>query len=137
MTNDQKEQITKLRESGLGYGEISVKTGLTKDAVKYYCKNHDLGGKRSRIQASDDNIQLCRFCGKPIASNGKRKRLYCSEECRRSWWKEHPQASKPREEAIHTITCKCCGKVFTTWGQHNRVFCSHACYIRDRFGEKR
>jgi len=137
MTDNQKEQIAKLREGGLGYGEIAVRTGLTKENVRYYCKTHDLAGQKSFIQPVDGDTQHCRFCGKPIVSKVGRRRLYCSEECRRSWWKAHPESSKPREEAIHTITCKCCGKVFTTWGQHNRVYCSHACYIKSRFGEKR
>jgi len=137
MTDNQKEQIAKLRERGFGYGEIAIKTGLTKENVRYFCKTHDLAGKRSLVQTEDGNTNSCRFCGKPIVSKMGRKRLFCSEECRRSWWKKHSEAAKPKEEAIHTITCKYCGKVFTTWGQHNRVYCSHECYIRDRFGEKR
>jgi endogenous inhibitor of DNA gyrase (YacG/DUF329 family) len=135
MTDNQKEQIAQLRESNLGYGEIAAITGLSKDAIKYYCKTHNLGGQRSEIKATEGTIQLCRFCGKPITNSSKaRKRLYCSDECRRSWWKAHPEEGKPRERSIHTLSCGYCGKTFTSWGEHGRKFCSHACYIKSRFG---
>lgn len=137
MTDNQKEQITNLREGGLGYGKIAIRTGLTKEAVRYFCKTHDLEGVKSPARTQGDVSDLCRFCNKPITSTpGKRQRLYCSDECRRLWWKAHPEKGKPREKSIHVLVCKFCGKTFTSWGEHGRKFCSHECYIKSRFGVK-
>ena len=45
MTPDQKEEIHKLRQQGLGYKAIATELLLTVDTVKGYCKRHDLNGQ--------------------------------------------------------------------------------------------
>ena len=74
----------------------------------------------------------CRCCGEPLGQiPGKRKRFFCSEECRRKWWTEHPEASGGK--ALYSFTCSACGKKFAVYGNQSRKYCSHQCYIQARF----
>lgn len=42
--------------------------------------------------ASKEPPQVCRQCGQLLAKAPKRKeRKFCSEACRRVWWKAHPE----------------------------------------------
>ena len=38
MTNEQKNQIAELRQSGYGYANIADALGLTKNQVSAYCR---------------------------------------------------------------------------------------------------
>ena len=46
MTNEQKEQIKMLRDSGYGYATIAEALGLTKNQVSAFCRRNNLSGKR-------------------------------------------------------------------------------------------
>ena len=87
---------------------------------------------------SDDDKRggKCRYCGQTIPYSLGRRRLYCSDECRKAWWNEHSEEGVPRAGSLKTLNCAYCGKQFTTWGNHHRKYCSHECYVKARFGSK-
>ena len=138
MTDEQKNTINQLRLQGLGYKAIANRLDLTRDVVRYYCKHHGLGGDACTVrlnfnQKLTQNI-ICPCCHKPIRQKGKgRVRRFCSDVCRRKWWKEHQEAHKKKETAIYSFNCVHCGKAFRVYGNKNRKYCSHACYIKHRF----
>jgi endogenous inhibitor of DNA gyrase (YacG/DUF329 family) len=88
---------------------------------------------------SDDDKRggKCRYCGQTIPYSLGRRRLYCSDECRKAWWNEHSEEGVPRAGSLKTLNCAYCGKQFTTWGNHHRKYCSHECYVLARFGRKK
>ena len=130
---EQAMQIEFLRKQGIGYRQIAVELGLSRDAVRYFCKTHDLTGNAKEAQASVKGI-MCLQCGKRLLQPGTgRKRLFCSDGCRHKWWHANgkliPRPLGSREE----IACAYCGKTILDYARKKRRYCSHECYIRDRF----
>ena len=106
MTDAQKEQVRYLRCEGLGYGAIATRLGIS--------------------------VVVCRNCGRPLPQSPKRKqRKFCSEACRRAWWKLHPELI--HKAAFYPAICAHCGQEFQSYGNRKRKYCSHACYIAARF----
>lgn len=136
MTDVQAVQIKELRMKGEGYRAIAATVGLTRDIVRNYCKSNGMGGF---AKATALNIQerlaegkACTCCGKGITqSENGRPRRFCSDQCRRLWWKTHPEAGQ--RKAVYTKVCVHCGKTFEAYGDNRRKYCSHNCYIKKRF----
>lgn len=106
---------------------------LPRDKVRNYCKAKGLDGYvKNRLQAREGRKMeevcadsVCIRCGKPLAKKSAgRKRIYCSDECRRLWMKNHP--------FLYKHECMFCGKEFESQTKEQK-FCSHDCYIRNRF----
>ena len=140
MTKEQKEELYKLRQTGLGYKSISKILEISVDSVKSYCKRHHLNGSAQLLELNtkviEENNHLCRCCNNPIRkSKLGRTKKFCSEECRRKWWKTHLDKRTQKETAIYHFTCPHCGKAFSCYGNRKRKYCSHICYIQNRFGE--
>ena len=114
-------QINSLRQEGKGYRSIASALGLPMNSVKSWCRRHPLEARQTGY---------CLYCGAEIVSTPhKRERKYCSDQCRLSWWKEHPEKRTCRKAYSHT--CRCCGKVFT----NNRIsasYCSRNCFAKAR-----
>ncbi|MEG1925486.1 MAG: RNA polymerase subunit sigma-70 [Ruthenibacterium sp.] len=129
MNEIQRSQITELRKQGYGYIRIARELKLSENTVKSYCRRNGL---------SADNLQnkvLCQNCGKLFINRKKQKpRKFCSDICRTTWWKTHPEQVK--QKAVYSFICAGCGKPFTAYGNSNRKYCCHKCYINARFGEK-
>lgn len=129
MTDAEKEKIRFWRMEGFGYGTIADRLGLSENTVKSFCRRNHLTGV-----ASKKPLTVCRHCGQPLIQCPKRKgRKFCSEACRRAWWKAHPELVD--RKAFYLMTCAHCGKEFKSYGNRTRKYCSHACYIAARFGE--
>ncbi len=140
VTDIQAIQIRELRKKGVGYKAIGGIVGLSRDIVRNFCKAHGLDGYASVINKNilEDIEQgkACLLCGKPIVQKfGVRPRKYCSDKCRRDWWKAHPEQIKKKETSLYTLICKKCGEEFISYGNKKRKYCSHNCYIKDRFWE--
>lgn len=132
MTEEQKNSIIKYRNSGLGYGAIAKEAGLTKDAVVAFCRRNGLTGNMTG-KAPEGTGSHCKECGAALVqAEGMKTRLFCCAECRKKWWKEHPE--NLNKKAVYTFICAGCGREFTAYGNSGRKYCSHACYIKDRFG---
>lgn len=122
MTADEIEKITHLQQDGYGYKRIAALTGLSVNTVKSYCRRHPFS---ETTDAEQD--RLCRFCGnKLVQTPHKRKRCFCSDACRMSWWKAHPD--KINRKAVYSLTCTYCGQTFESYGNANRKFCSRRCF---------
>ena len=130
MTNEQKNQITRLRNSGHGYKAIAGALGLSRDAVKSYCRRHNLTGN-SEQPATVTLPTFCKQCGKEVPQTvGRKEKKFCSDKCRMTWWAGNaPNASKSMTEQV----CEGCGKAFYAYPNDGRKYCSHECYINMRF----
>ena len=77
--------------------------------------------------------KMCITCGAPLTLNTNgRPRKFCSDACRRKFWKTHP---KPELwDCIREMTCPICGRVFYAQNENtrHRKYCSRACANRAR-----
>ncbi|MEY8354900.1 RNA polymerase subunit sigma-70 [Lachnospiraceae bacterium 54-53] len=136
MTDVQAVQIKELRMKGAGYRSIASILGLSRDIVRNYCKANGMEGfAQATVQNLKERLaegKACVCCGKEIIQpESGRPRRFCSDKCRRQWWKIHPEAAK--RKTIYTKTCARCGNVFEAYGDNRRKYCNHDCYIKDRF----
>ena len=136
VTDLQARQIREQRMKGCGYKAIASAVGLSRDVVRNHCRSHGLDGYAEALATGEQAHQggQCPNCGKPLNQPCTgRKRKFCSDVCRRSWWSVHTSTLHKREGALYQMTCACCGKEFFSYGNRNRRYCSHNCYIQDRF----
>ena len=138
MTEFEKQQIYSLRLKGVGYKAIAAVLGLSRDNVRSFCKRNGLDGDSKVVHLNVEEQKkrhiLCSCCGMPIKQKARgRLRRFCSDECRRKWWNENPQARNKNEIAIYKYTCPQCGREFSCYGNKKRKYCSHDCYIKARF----
>lgn len=135
MTENEKAKVRFFRTTeGLGYGAIADKLGLSENTVKSFCRRNGLAGVASKKVAT-----ICRQCHKPLVQESKEESKrkgakFCSEACRRAWWKEHPELIT--RKSYYTLVCAHCGKTFQSYGNSRRKYCGHPCYIAARFGGK-
>jgi uncharacterized OB-fold protein len=73
----------------------------------------------------------CLFCGKEYENKSakRRPRKYCSEECRRAYWSEHPELKNKNDKAFYGYNCEQCGVEFTAYGNKSRRYCSKECSL--------
>ena len=140
MTELQAERIRQLRQRGIGYRMIATEVGLTRDIVRNFCKSKGLNGYGAAIKVNIEEQQMlgkaCLFCGREFEQpKTGRPRKFCSDRCRREWWKAHPDRLNKNEAAMYKMTCSRCGRTFVSYGNRNRKYCSHECYIKARFWE--
>lgn len=141
MNAEEIEKLKIYRRQGYGYEKICKLINVSKSTVAAYCRRNDIRpikhAKESRASENgvDENL-FCKYCGRELiqSKRGKPKK-FCSEACRRSWWKEHEQALN--KKAYYLITCKNCNKLFESYGNKNRKYCCHECYVFDVFTKKR
>ena len=136
MTDFEAAQVKEMRLNGMGYRAIAEALGLSRDIVRNHCNAKGMGGY---VAATVENLKeregqggICICCGKEMQQEGTgRPRKFCSEKCRRQWWKTHPQEGN--RKAPCTTKCECCGTEFSFYNSRNPKYCSHDCYIRARF----
>lgn len=126
MTNLVKEKIRFWREDGWGYGAIAKKLGISENTIKTFCRRNSLTSAEINERAG-----RCRQCGEVL--EGRKGQKFCSEDCRREWWKDHPELVE--RKAFYPAVCSYCGKEFESYGNNKRKYCCHACYIAARFGK--
>lgn len=141
MTEEQALQIRKLRAQGMGYRAIASTVNLSRDLVRNYCRSRGIGGFRieydMNLQERMKDGRACAFCGAElIRPPTGRPRRFCSDICRRSYWRVHRADLKMKPTAIYIMQCPYCGEVFESYGNKNRKYCCHEHYILDRFGPK-
>lgn len=138
MTDKQSNQIRELRMKGVGYRSIASVVGLSRDIVRNFCKQKGLDGYASamtkNVKKQMQRGNACYYCDKTITqpSTG-RPRKFCSDTCRRDWWKSHPEGMTKRDTAVYILKCAKCGREFESYGNSKRKYCNHNCYIKDRF----
>ena len=133
MTEEQKQTIVRLRDMGVGYRKIGIALDIPRDKVRNYCKAKGIDGYAKHLIEKKEWKQMekvcpeviCRQCGNPIEINPDgRRRVYCSDKCRREWGKKHP--------TLYKHECLFCGKEFES-STREQKFCSRDCYVRNRF----
>lgn len=79
MTNQEKQQIIKLKKEGMSYSTIASITGFNESTIKtIYSRS-----KRNQLKKKE----LCPICGKPlIQTRGHRQKKYCSNKCKDKYW---------------------------------------------------
>lgn len=96
MTEQQAKQIREMREQGIGYRSIALTVGLSRDIVRNFCKSRGLSGYGSALTKNiREQVMLgkaCLYCGKEMKQpDTGRPKKFCSDKCRREWWKGHPE----------------------------------------------
>jgi len=96
----KNKRIENLRAQNLGYRAIAKQLGVSKDAVRDYCRGHGLAGFRGGQEGAPVQEQGCKQCSKifrPIAND---RITFCSREC----------AFKYKAERKNKYSCVDCGK---------------------------
>ena len=81
-------------------------------------------------------IRFCPECGKEIVIDRKkangRPRKFCSDACRRKFWKAHPNPEK--WDSFEKHICPICGEAFFAAHENRRErkYCSRACANKGR-----
>ena len=70
---------------------------------------------------------MCPECGATVEQRGElgRWRRFCSEECRKEWWKEYHKANPSKAPGARE--CVHCRKEFTSERWHGGEYCSREC----------
>ena len=116
MTVDEKSRVDYLRSTGMGYKKIARITGLSESTVKSHC-----------LRRTDSPAEgKCPVCGRKLEQQPHRKqKRFCSDVCRLSWWKQHPELMNT--PGIRTFRCATCGATFQSY-RKTAKYCSRACY---------
>ena len=134
MTESDKKQISIMRTDGKSMQQIGECLGLSVNTVKSYCRRSQMADKTPYIGSHRSDPSSCKHCGKNIRQIKKTKpKTFCSERCRREWWKVNGVFGNSRK-AFYQLTCSACGRAYVSYGNKNRKFCSHQCYVKSRFG---
>lgn len=119
MTATEKAKIAELQASGLGYRRIAAELNLSINTVKSFCRSHPVA-----------QMPQCEQCGKRITQTPhKRKRRFCSDQCRMHWWKSHPGLI--RRTVLYPHVCLQCGMPYESHRASSK-FCSRRCYAEAR-----
>ena len=118
MTDTEKNKILELRALGYGYQKISKEIGVSINSIRNYC---------SKV----NSINTCKECGRKIKNlPGKKKKKFCSDECRYAWWNKH--RNELNHKIRNVVICACCGKEFVSFTNYKRLYCSFDCYNKIR-----
>ena len=130
-----KEQARAMRKSGYGYGTIGMVTGLKRHTVRYICRDIKVAGEgRQKVTEGE----TCLYCGAdlPKQKGAGRPHRFCSDSCRRNYWKIHREEGQKKPEAIYINSCVFCGKTFEVYGKSKQRFCSRHCHMMYRNGHR-
>lgn len=127
MTNEQKENVRKMRGAGASYAKIAGALGLSENTVQSFCRRNNLtDGFVKNGEPNGKGTLFCLSCGTPIRRTpGYRGRKYCSDRCRIAWWNKRPAA--PGRRSTRSFACLACGKQFDAYGGRERKYCSRSC----------
>ena len=99
MTTEQMERIKELRSENYSYRFIGDALGLSMNTVKSVCrrKRFDTTGSR-KTKAEKEAARICENCGKFLGEDIRSDSRFCSDSCRRKWWKSHRKVTEIRQE---------------------------------------
>lgn len=130
MTKKQKLDVSALRRRGLGYRKIAARTGISENTVKAYISRNCAGNGVASAKETPGGV--CLHCGAVFTGEKiHKRRKFCSDACRRAWWKQNDILIDRRAWRSHI--CAACGKEFRSYGNGDRKYCGHNCYVNDRF----
>ena len=129
MNEIQKELVSSLHSTGLGYKAIAGRLGISRDTVRSYLRYHkDEFTTAAAPCGSEEAPTLCFYCGAPLKHMDHRKQKhFCSDTCRVRYWTLHIT-----EKSKYKGLCLNCGRPFGSTHK-GRLFCSRQCYFLYRF----
>lgn len=134
MTQQEKEQISKLRANGASFGKIASTLGMSVNTVKSYCKRNPMSTDPMPASKAVVHPDRCPQCNAMLEqSSGHRQKRFCSPKCRIAWWAAHPEQMTRKK--LFSVECQHCGGVFMQYGSRPRKFCSRGCYLAHRYGQ--
>ena len=128
MTHAQKERIASLRGAGASYAQIAAALSLSENTVKSYGRRNRLDNVAAEALNAPVATGSCAQCGRAMILSKRQDKRFCSDACRMTWWKEHPQALN--RKAIYHFSCSHCGASFDSYGNNHRKYCSRGCYAK-------
>ncbi len=136
LTALRKEQARILRSRGMSLGKTAKWTGLTKDVVRNIGRSLPPVEEDRSLEGKMENGEACLYCGAdlPQKVGSGRRRRYCSDGCRRAYWKIHREEGKKKTGSVYTHKCAFCGKSFEVYGRVKRKYCSRHCFMLHRNG---
>lgn len=138
MTEAEKASVARMRMASIPYAQIAAELGMSVNTVKAYCQRHGVKPEQDPQQKPDvaTRPDACKLCGRRLLKRaGRKPRFYCSDLCRRNWWRDHGNRAMNRR-TFYATTCTGCDRVFQSYGNSKRKYCSHGCYIHTRYGVK-
>lgn len=130
MTTEEKLKVKKMRDDGLGYLAISKELNINLSTIKSFCRRKLNGNPEVVIVEHDDNH--CLNCGRKLEDKfTPRKRKFCCDDCRQTYWNSHRELVKRKNG--RTVTCQHCHKEFIVYGNNERKYCSINCFMEERF----
>jgi endogenous inhibitor of DNA gyrase (YacG/DUF329 family) len=124
----QKDRIAVLRARGESYAAVAAALGISENTVKSFCYRNGLGVKQAAVL---NDYSVCINCDRPLTHTpGAKRRRFCSDTCRMSWWNAHREAVN--RKAVYSFVCPVCGAAFESYGNAKRKYCSRACYGMSR-----
>ena len=132
VTQQQKEQITRLRATGASFGKIASALGMSVNTVKSYCKRNPVSAENVHVPQTAMHTERCPQCSVLLRqTSGHRQKRFCSPKCRMAWWKAHPEQMEHKK--LVQVECQYCGVTFFQYGSRPRKFCSRDCYFSHRY----
>ena len=125
-----REKIKQMRDAGFSYSKIAAAMGISENTVKSFCRRNNLGGFDIKVscEALDDR---CRQCASALIHIiGAKKKRFCSDKCRMTWWNSHPESVN--KKAVSYFNCTQCGAAFESYSNKKRKYCSRACYGKSK-----
>ena len=88
MTALQRQRIAELRAQNYPYRFIAEALGISMNTVKSICRRQHLPTTCGRkTKAEKKQVHICKNCYRFFTPSRQDGRLFCSEACRREWWK--------------------------------------------------
>ena len=86
--SDLKQRIAELRQQNYSYRFIGDALSMSPNTVKSICRRcgYDAFGDR-KTKAEKLSTRFCQNCGAVLLHCGNREQKFCSDSCRRKWWK--------------------------------------------------
>lgn len=82
------DAVKALRQEGYSLTTIANLMGINRNTLKSQCRRYDIPvAKKRKTKAESQNIQLCKFCWKPVKRTTKREKAFCSDLCRTRYWR--------------------------------------------------
>ena len=140
MTSEQRNRILFLKSKGCSLPEISERVQVSVNTISTDYREENLD-EESFLETVDNNTDeneteerdKCKFCGVPIFHiEGKRKKKFCSDKCRMSWW--YRNRNNDNGESVYCFICEYCGTKFSVYGNKHRKYCSQDCFHKARSG---
>ena len=108
MTEEERLQIKKLRTEGYSYGRIAKILGISRDTISSYCRRKQITILETRANPNESlQYRQCLYCHQLFLANSLKNQIFCTTECRRSYWKHmEGEANTMEEQALQIKTLR-------------------------------